>query len=186
MKKLILSVILFSLALPVQALMCDQIETYGKYIIAPDAEMVKVVKEKDMETSGTQVIKRDRNGYYVDERFQVPESSRIPPPHPENIPKEPRATRTVIPFDSYYDINVLGIRREPRMTPVIPNYNIHYSERRANPYTKEDFINVWCDGIKFQNGVDCQTKEYAITFAKAEFWSGAVVKAPFKAKKVNC
>ena len=185
MKKLIILFILLIITTPVYALMADQIRIYGKYTIAPNAEVSHTVPIEERSDIGTQVIKRDRQGYYVDERNQIPEYQRIAPPHPENIPKEPKGQRTVVPFDSYYDVNTLGVRRHPYMTPVIPNYNRFYSERRAYPYTKEDFINVWCEGDKFKDGVDCQTKEYAITFAKASDWAGAVVKAPFKAKKAH-
>ena len=185
MRKILILLIILGFASPVQALMVDQIRIYSKYTIAPTAEVQHVVPEHERSTTGPQVIKRDRTGYYVDERNQIPEYQRIAPPHQENIPTEPRATRTVVPFDSYYDVNTLGIRRHPYMTPIIPNYNMHYSERRARPYTKEEYVNVWCDGIKGENGVDCQTDEYAITFTRAEFWAAAVVKAPFKAKKVH-
>ena len=184
MKKLLTLFILLSTT-PAYALMADQIRTYGKFTIAPDAEVTKIVDQQQRSDIGTQVIKRDRDGYYVDGRNQIPEYQRIAPPHPENIPTEPKARKTVVPYDSYYDVNVLGIRRHPYMTPVIPNYNRYYSERRAYPYTKEDFVNVWCEGDKFKDGVDCQSEQYAITFAKASDWAGAVIKAPFKAKKAH-
>ena len=185
MKKILTIFILFNTTLSAHALMADQIRTYGKFTIAPDAEVTKIVDKQQRSDIGTQVIKRDRDGYYVDGRNQIPEYQRIDPPHPENIPTEPRAQRTVVPYDSYYDVNVLGIRRHPYMTPVIPNYNRYYSERRAYPYTKEDYVNVWCDGEKFKDGIDCQSEQYAITFAKASDWAGAVIKAPFKAKKTH-
>ena len=185
MKKILTILILILSTCSAQALMVDQINMYAKHTIAPNAELVKTVPEKDRQDLGTQVIKRDRSGYYVDERNQIPEYQRIAPPHPEYIPTEPRAQRTVVPFQSYYDTNTLGIRRHPYMTPIIPNYNKYYSERRAKPYTKEEFINIWCDGTKNADGVDCQTNEYAITFTRASSWAAAVVKAPFKARKVH-
>ena len=185
MKKLLTLLILFSTTLPANALMADQIRIYSKYTIAPTAEVQHVVPEHERSSEGSQVIKRDRSGYYVDGRNQIPEYQRIEPPHPENIPTEPRATRTVVPFDSYYDVNTLGIRRHPYMTPIIPNYNRHYSTRRAYPYSKEDYVNVWCEGDKFKNGVDCQSENYAITFARARDWAGAVIKAPIKAKSAH-
>ena len=133
-----------------------------------------------------QVIKVDREqGYYVDGRGQVPEYSRIPPPNEDKIPTEPHPTRTVVPFDRYYDINKMGMRRHPAMTPWIPNYNCHYSERRAKPYTKEEYIDVWCSGDKGVNGVDCQSEHYAISFVRARDWSYGVIKAPLKAKKTG-
>ena len=183
MKKLLTLFILLGFTTPAYALMADQLRIYGKYTIAPEAEVIHTVPQTERSDIGTQVIKRDRQGYYVDERNQIPEYQRIAPPHPENIPTEPKGQRTVVPFDSYYDVNTLGIRRHPYMTPVIPNYNTYYSERRAYPYTKEDFVNVWCEGDKFKDGIDCQTENYAITFAKANSWPVAVIKAPIKAKK---
>lgn len=185
MKKLLILFILLNLTLPAKALMADQIRDYGKITVAPTAEVTKIVPKRERSDLGPQVIKRDRDGYYVDGRNQIPEYQRIPPPHPENVPTKPKARKTVVPFDSYYDVNVLGIRRHPYMTPVIPNYNRYYSERRAYPYTREDYINVWCEGEKFKNGIDCQTSEYAITFSKAANWPGAVIVAPIKAKKAH-
>ena len=169
--------------LSAQASIVDHINLYTKYSIAPTAKPVHI--NEDRSDIGTQVIRRDREGYYVDERNQIPEYQRIPPPNEENIPTQPRATKTVVPFDSYYDVNTLGIRRHPYMTPIIPNYNRYYSERRAQPYTKADFVNVWCSGDKGANGVDCQTDVYAITFVKARNWPLGVVKAPLKARKVH-
>ena len=186
LKKLLILLVLLNLTLPAKALMPDQIRTYTKYTIAPNAEIVH--KEPyDERVLGPQVVQRDRSGYYIDERGQVPEYQRIPPPHPEKIPQNPRATRTVEPFQSYYDRNVLGITRHYQMTPVIPNYNEFYSDknRRPEPYTKQEFIDVWCTGEQHVNGVDCVTENYAITFAKAINWSTAVVTAPFKAKRVG-
>ena len=81
-------------------------------------------------------------------------------------------------------MNVKGIRNTNK-TPVIPNYNTYYSERRARPYTKNEFIDVWCSGVKYENGVDCQTDEYAITFVRADQWTWGVIKAPIKARKVK-
>ena len=121
----------------------------------------------------------------MDERGQVPEYARIKPPHEENIPTEPRPTRTVVPFEPYYNINGMGYRRPDYLNPMVPGYNRFYSERRAYPYTKKEFVNVWCTGKKFENGVDCQTEEYAITFIRARDWAWGVIKAPFKARKAH-
>ena len=79
---------------------------------------------------GEAVISRDR-GYYMDGRGQVPEYSRIAPPHEENIPKQPRATKTVVGWDRYYQINKEGYRPMGYQMPLVPNYNVHYSNRRA-------------------------------------------------------
>ncbi|MCR4881635.1 MAG: hypothetical protein K6A44_06775 [bacterium] len=130
------------------------------------------------------VIYKDReHGYYIDGRGQVPEYSRIEPPNPDKIPQFPSATRTVVPFEGYYDVNELGIRRNPNMTPYMPNHNAYYSTRPAHPYTKEEYVEVWCSGKKFENGIDCQSENYAITFVRANEWTFGVMKAPFKARK---
>lgn len=135
---------------------------------------------------GEQVIKTDREkGYYIDNTGQIEEFHRIPPPNPEQIPAQGNPVRTVLPFDKYYDVNVMGIRKASDRVPVIPNYNTYYSERRAYPYTKDQFMNVWCTGLKYINGVDCQTEQYAITFIRARDWAWGVIKAQIKAKKAG-
>ncbi len=177
-KKLSLSIL--SSAILVSSVFAKELGLYDHYYLAPNHQ------ETVTNPEGSLVIKVDRDyGYYVDGRGQVPEYSRIPPPNEDKIPAEPHPTRTVVPFDRYYDINKMGMRRHPAMTPWIPNYNCHYSERRAKPYTKKEFVDVWCSGDKFVNGVDCQTENYAITFVRARDWSYGVIKAPIKAKKTG-
>ena len=159
-----------------------RLRMYEKYSIAPGVANM-VIYENDSNCN-TKAVSRDK-GFYIDGRNQVPEFNRIDPPHPENIPGGPRPTRTVVPFEPYYDTNIKGMRRQPYMTPLVPNHNIHYSERRAYPYSKQEFIDVWCTGKKNFNGVDCVSDEYAITFVRANEWTFGAMKAPFKAKKVG-
>ena len=158
----------------------DDLGLYDHYYLAPNPKNA-ITKPK-----GYQVTKIDREcGYYIDGRGQVPEHQRILPPNSDKIPEKSHPTKTVVAFDRYYDINHLGMRRNPDMTPWIPNYNCHYSNRRAEPYTRQEFIDVWCPGVKNLNGVDCQTEQYAITFVRARNWAFGVIKAPIKARKTG-
>ena len=151
---------------------------FGKYILL-------FILVFCVQTAAFSIIVDRNHGYYVDERGQIPEYHRIAPPNEDKIPTSTHPTKTVLDFEKYYDINGLGIRRKPYMTPWIPNYNWHYSNRRAEPYTKQEFINVWCTGIKNMGGIDCQSEQYAITFVKAGAWAPGFIKAFFKAKKVH-
>ena len=184
MKKLILIITLLGITLDADALMVDQIRAYyGQTTVAPVAAP-RVTPKSPYE--GSQVVQRNKeDGYYLDERNQIPEYARIKPPHEENIPTDPRPVRTVVPFDTYYEINRLGYRRPDYLNPVVPGYNRFYSERRAYPYTKKEFVDVWCTGKKFENGVDCQSENYAITFIRARDWAWGTIKAPFKARKAH-
>lgn len=120
-------------------------------------------------------------GYYVDARGQVPEYSRIAPPHEEKIPT-PHATKTVVPFERYYDINKAGYRPMGYQAPLVPGHNIHYSERRAKPYTRDEYLDVWCSGIIDYRSGSCTTKDYVLYFFRARDWSVAVAGAPIKNK----
>lgn len=127
---------------------------------------------------GEAVISRDR-GYYMDGRGQVPEYSRIAPPHEENIPT-PHATKTVVGWDRYYAINKEGYRPMGYQMPLVPNYNIHYSNRRANPYSRAEFVKVWCDGeADLKRGI-CTTSDYNFYFYKVRDWAFAVAGAPIR------
>ena len=159
-----------------------KLQIYKKYSISPG--ITNMIIYRDDPNVNVKAVTRDE-GFYIDGRNQVPEFNRIPPPNPEAVPDEARATRTVVPFEPYYDTNVKGIRRHDWMTPLVPNHNIHYSERRAYPYSKQEFIDVWCTGKKNFNGVDCVSDEYAITFVRANEWTFGAMKAPFKAKKLG-
>ena len=157
--------------------------SYGQaevYQLAPDVGEYKINQDYQY----IYEVNRDE-GYYINGQGQVPEYNRIPPPNPDKIPQYSHPTKTVLHFDKYNDTNIAGIRRSPNKTPIIPNYNTYYSNRRARPYTKNEFIDVWCSGVKYENKVDCQTEEYAITFVRADEWALGVIKAPFRARKVK-
>ena len=122
----------------------------------------------------------DRNkGYYMDGRGQVPEYARIAPPHEENIPV-PHATKTVVGWDRYYDINKEGYRPMGYQTPLVPNYNIVYSERRARPYTRDEYISVWCNGEPDYDRGTCSTKDTVYYFYDVYRWSTGVASTQFK------
>lgn len=132
---------------------------------------------KDWE-KGVVVIDRDK-GYYVDGRGQVPEHARIAPQHEENIPV-PHPTQTVVGWRRYYDINKEGQRPMGYQTPLVPNYNVHYSEREAEPYTKEDFIKVWCNGEADYKRGTCTTSDKVYYYYYVEDWAFAVAGTPFR------
>lgn len=122
----------------------------------------------------------DRNkGYYMDGRGQVPEYSRIAPPHEENIPV-PRPTKTVVGWDRYYDIDKEGYRPMGYQMPLVPNYNIHYSERRARPYGINDYVKVWCNGEPDFDRGTCTTKDTVYYFYDVFHWSTGVAATQFR------
>lgn len=124
-----------------------------------------------------------KKGYAVDGTGQIEPWQRIPPPNDTN--PVPQYTQTTVPFEKWRDINVLGLRRHPYFAPYIPNYNSYYSERRAVPYTKQQYIDAWCTGDKNVKGIDCTKDSYAITFVKARNWASGSIKAIYKAKKAH-
>lgn len=127
----------------------------------------------------------DRNGFYVDGTGQIPEYARIAPPNENKVPPVPHPTQTVVPFDRYTDINIRGLRRAPYMEQYVPNYNVHYSNRRAEPYTKQEYIDVWCTGEKNVNKVDCSTDEYSIYFFPVRNWAWGVTSSVWRARKTH-
>ena len=125
-----------------------------------------------------------QKGYAVDGKGQIPEWQRISPPN-SNIDTTPQYSQTTVPFKKYRDINVLGLRRHPYFNPYVPNYNSYYSERRAVPYSKQQYVDTWCTGEKNVKGIDCTKGDYAITFVRARNWASGSVKALYKAKKAH-
>ena len=118
-------------------------------------------------------------GYFMDGRGQVPEYARIAPPHEENIPV-PRATKTVVPYARYYEINKQGYRPMGYQAPLVPNYNYFYSNRRAKPYTKADYVNVWCEGIADPAKGICTTKDKVYYYYDVYHWSTAIAATQFR------
>lgn len=123
-------------------------------------------------------------GVYVDGRGQVPEFQRIPPPNPEKIPA-PRATHTIEPYDSYYYSQILGWRRPATHEPIIPGYNMHYSNRIAKPYTHRDYLDVWCTGKIDYNENKCSIEGYEVYFVHARNWAARATTLPFKLKQAH-
>lgn len=182
MKKLFCLLLLFSAQITIAAPGDSiKLKMYQTYSISPG-----ITNGVQYQAGSSNVVEIDREeGFYIKGTGQVPEYNRILPPHPENIPYYPNPTKTVVPFDSYYDRNIKGERRQEYMTPVIPNHNAYYSERRAYPYTKEQYLDVWCSGEKHVKGVDCVENGYGITFTKAENWTFAFMRAGFKARRLK-
>ena len=119
------------------------------------------------------------NGYYVDGRQQVPEYSRIAPPHEENIP-DPHPTKTVQPWDRYYEINKQGYRPMGYQAPLVPNYNYFYSTRRAKPYTRNEYLSVWCEGVADYDKGTCSTDNKVYYYYDVYHWSTAIAATQFE------
>ena len=122
-----------------------------------------------------------KKGYAVDGTGQLPAGQRIAPPNKVNV--QPQYTQTIVPFEKY--VNTQGVQRHPYLNSYVPNYNTYYSERRAVPYTKAQYIDVWCTGEKNVKGVDCVKGDYAITFVRARNWASGSMKALYKAKRAH-
>ena len=118
-------------------------------------------------------------GYYMDGRGQVPEYARIVPPHEENIP-DPHPTKVVVPWERYYEINKEGYRPMGYQIPLVPNYNIFYSERRAEPYTKAEFVSVWCAGEPNYEKGTCTTNDTVYYFYDVFHWSTGIAATQFR------
>ena len=127
---------------------------------------------------GEAVVVRGQ-GYYVDGRGQVPDYARIAPPHEENIPV-PHATKTVQGWDRYYEINKEGYRPMGYQVPLVPNYNIHYSNRRNRPYTKAEFVSVWCNGEPDYDKGTCTTSDTVYYFYDVFHWSTGIAATQFR------
>ena len=137
-------------------------------------------KQVQANTYGDRYHEVDKQyGYYVDGRGQVPEYARIAPPHEENIPN-PRATKTVVPWDRYYETNKQGYRPMGFQTPLVPNYNYFYSNRRAKPYTRADYVSVWCDGEPNVEKGTCSTKNKVYYYYDVYHWSTGIAATQFR------
>jgi hypothetical protein len=137
-----------------------------------------VVDLNAQDTQREAIITRDK-GYYMDGRGQVPEYARITPPHEENIPA-PHPTKTVVGWDRYYDINKEGYRPMGYQAPLVPNYNVHYSNRRNNPYSRAEYVKVWCAGEADLDKGICTVGDTRYYYYKVRDWSFAVAAAPVR------
>lgn len=123
-----------------------------------------------------------REGCYVDLRGQI--HSPYNPPHPENIPTQPRLQQPITNYEMYYKINMEGYRgEEHKLSPVPAEYTQHYSKRTPHPYTKEQYIKVWQKGKK-SGEIDCLTDKYAISFFFLDNWATGIIVAKWRARKV--
>jgi hypothetical protein len=140
--------------------------------------LAMVVDLNAQDTQREAIITRDK-GYYMDGRGQVPEYARIAPPHEENIPV-PHPTKTVVGWDRYYDINKEGYRPMGYQAPLVPNYNVHYSNRRNNPYSRAEYVKVWCAGEADLDKGICTVGDTRYYYYKVRDWSFAVAAAPVR------
>ena len=140
--------------------------------------LAMVVDLNAQDTQREAIITRDK-GYYMDGRGQVPEYARIAPPHEENIPT-PHPTKTVVGWDRYYDINKEGYRPMGYQAPLVPNYNVHYSNRRNNPYSRAEYVKVWCAGEADLDKGICTVGNTRYYYYKVRDWSFAVAAAPVR------
>ena len=140
--------------------------------------LAMVVDLNAQDTQREAIITRDK-GYYMDGRGQVPEYARIAPPHEENIPT-PHPTKTVVGWDRYYDINKEGYRPMGYQAPLVPNYNVHYSNRRNNPYSRAEYVKVWCAGEADLDKGICTVGDTRYYYYKVRDWSFAVAAAPVR------
>ena len=122
-------------------------------------------------------------GFYADCRGEI-RDSYIKPPHPENIPSMSQRIENVVDYESNYRRNSEGYRGREGKLPLIPSYTENYSDRTVTYYSKEDYINVWCDGKKHVGKVDCLTKDYAISFFPLSSWSSGIAAAAWRARKL--
>ena len=140
--------------------------------------LAMVVDLNAQDTQREAIITRDK-GYYMGGRGQVPEYARIAPPHEENIPT-PHPTKTVVAWDRYYDINKEGYRPMGYQAPLVPNYNVHYSNRRNNPYSRAEYVKVWCAGEADLDKGICTVGDTRYYYYKVRDWSFAVAAAPVR------
>ena len=124
-----------------------------------------------------------RDGYYIDNKGSI-QNSYMQPPHPENIPTRSQAIKPIADFEDYYKMNAEGYRGREDKLPLVPGYTENFSTRTAQLYSKEAYINVWCDGEKHVGKVDCLTDNYAISFFPLSSWTRGITTAAWRAKKL--
>ena len=78
-------------------------------------------------------------------------------------------------------------RNQVRNSPYKPAHpeNIPIVAGSANGYTKQQYIDVWCEGTQNVYGVDCLTDYYAVSFYPVSDWFLGITKATIRAKKLN-
>ena len=124
----------------------------------------------------------EEDGVYIDGRGQMGLNT-IDPPHVENIPEEPHPIETIVPYDTYYKIEYEGYKRPAWKQPLIYDYNTHASTRVGQSYTKQEYIDVWCDGTQHVGKVDCLTDRYALSFFSVRNWAFGIITAAHRGKK---
>ena len=122
-----------------------------------------------------------QHGYFIDRRGDV-QSSYIRPPHPENIPVRSKVTQPVVDFESYYKVNTEGYRVPEDKLPLVPGYTENYSTRQNTLYSKEDYVNVWCNGEKHVGKIDCLNDSYAVSFFPVSKWTRGITVSAWRAR----
>lgn len=140
---------------------------------------LSMIVDLDAQNTKREAIITRGKGYYMDGRGQVPEYARIAPPHEENIPI-PHPTKTVVGWDRYYDINKEGYRPMGYQAPLVPNYNIYYSNRRNKPYTRAEYVKVWCAGEADLDKGICTTEKKVYYFYDVFHWSTSIAVTQFR------
>lgn len=121
-------------------------------------------------------------GVYMDCKGQM-SFNTIDPPHTENIPSKAHPIETIVPYDTYYEVEYKNYQRPSWREPLIYDYNAHASTRRGYSYTKQEYIDVWCEGTQHVGSVDCLTDEYAISFFPVRNWFMGITTAVIRGKK---
>ena len=122
-----------------------------------------------------------RDGFYIDLRGQI--ESPYDPPHPENIPSQPRLQQPISDPEMYYKINVEGYRGAPNKVRPVPGGTVRFCERPSHPYTKEQFLAVWAEGEKIGNVYI--TDKYAMSYFFIDNWATGVLVAKVRARKFH-
>lgn len=120
------------------------------------------------------------DGCFMDGRGQIPEYARIAPPNEDKIPNSSHPTKTVEAWDPYYQMNKMGRRPIGRCTRKVYGYNIYASTRRARPYTREEYMDVWCTGEKNYKRGTCSQGNYNLVYFRVRDWAFGVSSAPWK------
>ena len=87
------------------------------------------------------------DGCYADGRGQVPEHARIAPPNEEAIPG-PHPTKTVVPWDRYYDTNKKGSILQELYLEFL---DFCYLYNNENPFFHCVFSNQWYNYISYSD-----------------------------------
>lgn len=120
-------------------------------------------------------------GVYSDLRGQI--RSEYDPPHPENIPTNPRLQQPMTDPQLYYELNEEGYRGAANKVRPVPGGVVRYGERITHPYTKAQYLAVWAKGKKVKNVY--LTDKYAMSYFFIDNWATGVILAKIRARKFH-